>query len=115
MGRRAGATAPMGAWCRCLPRTREVSRKPIGLLSRVARYEKRRLSQRRVLALPGTFGAAERRLKASVKWLAHDDSTRFKNSRLIEEFLALRVVPDHPLTWRDVPVKNLRRGHVKSF
>ncbi|MBZ9748260.1 hypothetical protein LB516_23795 [Mesorhizobium sp. CO1-1-7] len=54
-------------------------------------------------------------MKASVKWLAHDDSTRFKNSRLIEEFLALRVVPDHPLTWRDVPVKNLRRGHVKSF
>ncbi|MBZ9905333.1 hypothetical protein LB557_04835 [Mesorhizobium sp. BR115XR7A] len=54
-------------------------------------------------------------MKASVKWLAHDGSTKFKNSRLIEEFLALRVVAGHPLTWRDVPVKNLRRGHVKSF
>lgn len=66
-------------------------------------------------ALPGTFGAAEKRLKASVKWLAHDDSTKFKNSRLIEEFLGLRVVPDHPLTWRDVPVKNLRRVHVEEL
>ncbi|WP_246677201.1 tyrosine-type recombinase/integrase [Mesorhizobium sp. B3-1-8] len=66
-------------------------------------------------ALPGTFGAAEQRLKASVKWLAHDESTKFKNSRLIEEFLGLRVVDDHPLTWRDVPVKNLRRVHVEEL
>lgn len=47
-------------------------------------------------ALPGTFGSAAQRLKASVKWLAHDESTKSKNGRLIEEFLELRIVPDNP-------------------
>ncbi|TIW69654.1 MAG: integrase, partial [Mesorhizobium sp.] len=59
-------------------------------------------------ALPGTFGAAFQRLKISVKWLALDEASKRKNTRLIEEFLELRVVPDHPLIWRNVPVKNLR-------
>ncbi|WP_287159971.1 hypothetical protein [Mesorhizobium sp.] len=66
-------------------------------------------------ALPGTFGAATQRLKVSVKWLAHDEATRRKNTRLIDEFLDLRVVPDNSLTWRDVPVKNLRRAHVEEL
>ncbi|TGS98763.1 hypothetical protein EN856_37515, partial [Mesorhizobium sp. M8A.F.Ca.ET.213.01.1.1] len=66
-------------------------------------------------ALPGTFGAAFQRLKISVKWLALDEASKRKNSRLIEEFVDLRVVADHPLTWHDVPVKNLRRIHVEEL
>jgi len=66
-------------------------------------------------ALPGTFGAATQRLKVSVKWLTLDDATKRKNARLVDEFLNLRVVDDHPLTWRDVPVKNLRRAHVEEL
>lgn len=66
-------------------------------------------------ALPGTFGAAFQRLKISVKWLALDEASKRKNTRLIEEFLELRVVPDHPLIWRDVPVKNLRRIHIEEL
>ncbi len=65
-------------------------------------------------ALPGTFGAAFQRLKISVKWLALDEASKRKNTRLIEEFLELRVVADHPLIWRDVAVKNLRRIHVEE-
>lgn len=66
-------------------------------------------------ALPGTFGAAFQRLKISVKWLALDEASKRKNTRVIEEFLELRVVPDHPLIWRDVAVKNLRRIHVEEL
>jgi integrase len=66
-------------------------------------------------ALPGTFGAAAQRLKATVKWLTLDEATKEKNTRLIDEFLSLRIVNDHPLTWRDVPVKNLRRAHVEEL
>ncbi|RWB71468.1 MAG: hypothetical protein EOQ50_21305 [Mesorhizobium sp.] len=66
-------------------------------------------------ALHGTFGAAFQRLKISVKWLALDDASKRKNTRLIEEFLELRVVPDHPLIWRNVAVKNLRRIHVEEL
>ncbi|WP_245525788.1 MULTISPECIES: hypothetical protein [unclassified Mesorhizobium] len=66
-------------------------------------------------ALPGTFGAATQRLQVSVKWLAHAEATRRKNTRLIDEFLDLRVVPDHPLTWRDVPVRILGVPTSKNF
>ncbi len=66
-------------------------------------------------ALPGTFGAAFQRLKISVKWLALDEASKRKNTRLIEEFLELRVVADHPLIWRNVAVKNLRRIHVEEL
>lgn len=66
-------------------------------------------------ALPGTFGAAFQRLKISVKWLALDEASKRKNMRLIEEFLDLRVVADHPLIWRDVAVKNLRRIHIEEL
>ncbi|WP_224515646.1 site-specific integrase [Mesorhizobium sp. CA8] len=65
--------------------------------------------------LPGTFGAAFQRLKISVKWLALDEASKRKNTWLIEQFLELRVVPDHPLIWRNVPVKNLRRIHVEEL
>lgn len=66
-------------------------------------------------ALPATFGAAYRKLKATAKWIAFDEATRSMNGRLIEEFLATRIVNDNPLTWRDVQVKDLRRGHVEEI
>jgi hypothetical protein len=66
-------------------------------------------------ALPGTFGTAYQRLKVSVKWLALNDASKQKNTRLIEEFLGLRVVSDHPLTWHDVAVKHLKRAHVEEL
>lgn len=66
-------------------------------------------------ALPATFGAAYRKLKSTAKWIAFDQATRAKNGRLIEEFLDKRIVEDNPLTWRDVQVKDLRRGHVEEI
>ncbi|NGO54300.1 tyrosine-type recombinase/integrase [Allomesorhizobium camelthorni] len=66
-------------------------------------------------ALPGTFGAAFQRLKVSVKWLALDEASKRKNTRLVQEFLKLRVVGDNPLTWHDVPIKHLRRAHVEEL
>lgn len=66
-------------------------------------------------ALPRTFGAAWRILKTTADWKAYDDATKDKNTRLIEGFLASRVVPDHPILWRNVPVSDLRRRHLKDI
>lgn len=66
-------------------------------------------------ALPATFGAAFQRLKLSVKWLALDPASKRKNEGLIEEFLQLRIVSDHPLTWHDVPVKHMKRAHIEEL
>lgn len=66
-------------------------------------------------ALPETFGAAWRRVTASADWKAYDKATKDKNTRLAESFLLSRVVPDDPFLWRDVPVKDMRRRHLKDI
>lgn len=66
-------------------------------------------------ALPQTFGAAYRQLVRTAKWLSYDSATRLKNTRLIEEFLDRRIVPDHATVWRNVPAKSLRRSHVEEL
>ena len=61
-------------------------------------------------ALLKTFGAAYRLLKQTGKWIAFDAATEAKNTHLIEVFLTSRIVPDHPLVWRDVEVRHMRRA-----
>jgi len=66
-------------------------------------------------ALPGTFAAAWVKVKRTPDWLAHDPATQMKNIRLAEEFLKLKVAEGHPVLWGDVPVKDLKRRHVKEI
>lgn len=66
-------------------------------------------------AHPGTFAAAWKKVLRSPEWIAHDDSTKNKNTRLAGEFLALPLVADHPALWGDMPVKDLKRRHVKDI
>ena len=73
-----------------------------------------------VVAMPGairpaSLGAAWRRVTESAEWDAYDPATKAKNRRLAEQFLASRVVPDNPFLWRDVPVADLRRRHLKDI
>jgi len=66
-------------------------------------------------ALPETLGAAYRLLKTTAKWIAYDAATRAKNTRLLEEFLASRIAEDHPLVWRDVQVRHVKRSHLEDL
>lgn len=66
-------------------------------------------------SLPKTFGAAWRKVTASAEWKGYDPATWSKNTKLAEEFLFSKVVDDHPLLWRDVPVADMRRRHLKDL
>ncbi|WP_084682991.1 tyrosine-type recombinase/integrase [Neorhizobium vignae] len=66
-------------------------------------------------AAPGTFRAAWTKVKRSPEWIAHDPATKAKNVRLAEEFLELPIVEGHPELWGDVPIKDLKRRHVKDI
>lgn len=66
-------------------------------------------------ARPGSFRDAWRKVQRSPEWKAHDPATRTKNTRLAEEFLDLRLVEDNPALWGDMPVKDLKRRHVKEI
>ncbi|MGP2493331.1 tyrosine-type recombinase/integrase [Mesorhizobium sp. PUT5] len=66
-------------------------------------------------SLPETFGAAWKRVMQSAEWKAYDVATKTKNAKLAEGFLLSRVVPDNPFLWRDVPVKDMRRRHLKDI
>lgn len=66
-------------------------------------------------ALPRTLGAAWRKVTASAEWQAYDPATRLKNQRLAEAFLDSRVIDTDPFPWRNVPVKDLRRRHLKDI
>jgi len=66
-------------------------------------------------SLPETFGAAWRLVKASAAWTELDVATQTKNARLTEEFLLMPVEECQPEVWRDIPVRDLRRRHVKRI
>ena len=66
-------------------------------------------------SLPKTFGAAWRKVTASAEWKGYDPATRKKNATLAEAFLHSKVVEDHSLLWRDVPVQDMRRRHLKDL
>lgn len=66
-------------------------------------------------ALPETFGAAWRLVTNSAEWKAFDPATRLKNRRLAESFLTSKVVEDANVLWRDIPVRDMRRRHLKAL
>jgi integrase len=49
------------------------------------------------------------------EWLAHDQATKDKNIRLAEEFLTLKIVEDNAAIWGNMPVKDLKRRHIKAI
>jgi len=66
-------------------------------------------------AKPKTLGDAWGRVKKTPEWAAYDPATRKKNTMLAETFLASRVVSTNPFLWRDVPVRDLQRRHLKGI
>ncbi len=66
-------------------------------------------------ALPCTLGAAWRLVIASAVWKAYDPATRDKNSSLASMFLESRVIETDPFQWKDVPVRDVRRRHLKDI
>lgn len=66
-------------------------------------------------ALPETFRAAWKKAQQAPEWLAHDDVTKSKNRKLAEEFLELLVREDDPTKWGDIPVKDMKRRHIKAI
>jgi integrase len=66
-------------------------------------------------ALPCTLGAAWRLVIASAEWKAFDPATKDKNSSLASMFLESRVIETDPFQWRDVPVRDLKRRHLKDI
>lgn len=66
-------------------------------------------------AQPKTLGDAWSRVKQTAEWLAYDPATRQKNTTLAEGLLSSRVVASSPFLWRDVPMKDLQRRHLKGI
>jgi integrase len=73
-----------------------------------------------VIPLPGadvpmSLGKAFERLETTMEWLAFDEATQRKNTRLIERFLSMKVKPDAPLIWRNVPVQLLDADQLRAL
>src|SRR5689334_15753958 len=67
-------------------------------------------------AVPQSLGAAWRVLKSdTLEWKQLDPDTQYSHTNVIERFLQTPVVKDGPLTFRDIPVENLRRKDVKKI
>lgn len=64
--------------------------------------------------IPGSFADGWRLVQRSAEWKALDPATKLKNERLTETFLKTPVVPGGP-TWRDMPMSDLRRRHIRSI
>jgi integrase len=64
-------------------------------------------------ALPRTFGAAWRLVLVSPEWVRLDPATKKQNTTLAEAFLLDRVDPAFEDLWRDIPVADFRRRHMK--
>jgi integrase len=54
-------------------------------------------------------------VQKSAEWKRLDPSTRLKNERLTESFLKTRVTPEAPDLWRDMPIGDLKRRHVRAI
>ena len=66
-------------------------------------------------ALPRTFGAAWRLVKRSPEWLRLDPATRHNNTRWTEAFLQTPVADGFPDLWRDIPIHEFKRRHMKGL
>ncbi len=66
-------------------------------------------------ALPGSFRQAWLKVRRTPEWIAHDPATKNKNEHLAKVFLDLPVVDGHSALWGDMPVRDLRRRHVKDI
>lgn len=65
--------------------------------------------------IPGSFADGWRLAQKSPEWKKLDPATKLKNERLMTEFLASRVAEAQPELWRDVPISDLRRRHVRAI
>lgn len=67
-------------------------------------------------ALPRTLGAAWKLVqKISPEWKILDPATMANNLRLADEFLNSKVVETDPTLWKDIPVADLKRRHIKGI
>lgn len=66
-------------------------------------------------ALPGSFRQGWLKVRRTPEWIALDPATKDKNEHLAKVFLDLPVVDGHPALWGDMPVRDLRRRHVKDI
>jgi len=64
--------------------------------------------------VPGSFADGWRLVQKSAEWKALDPATKMKNERLTESFLKTPVVVGGP-TWRDMPMSDLRRRHLRAI
>lgn len=66
-------------------------------------------------ALPGSFRQAWLKVKRTPEWIAHDPATKSKNEYLAKTFFELPLIDGHTARWGDMPVRDLRRRHVKEI
>lgn len=66
-------------------------------------------------AEPRSFAAAWRLVKASAEWKHLDDITKSNQTRIAEGFLASETADGSGEFWRDMPVADLKRRHVKAI
>lgn len=66
-------------------------------------------------ALPKTFGAAWKIVIASAEWKQHEQTTRDKNEILANLFLTTQIIDSDPTTWKDIPVHEMKRRHLKAL
>lgn len=65
---------------------------------------------------PRTLAAAWARVpRALPEWNRMEPETRERQSRIADLFLKSPVAEGQPLLWRDVPVSDLRRRHIKAI
>lgn len=64
-------------------------------------------------AMPKSFAAGWRLVLASAEWHGLDHATKKQNTTLTEEFLHARVEPTVEFFWKDMPIADFRRRHMK--
>lgn len=66
-------------------------------------------------AEPRSFGAAWRLVKASADWTRLDETTKSRKTRIAEAFLNSETAPGSGEIWKNMPVADLKRRHVKAI
>ncbi|MBP0440634.1 tyrosine-type recombinase/integrase [Tianweitania sediminis] len=66
-------------------------------------------------SLPESFGAAWKGVVTTSAWKAHDAATKSKNTYLAEMWLHSQVAPGVAALWKDMPVRDMRRRHLKAL
>ena len=85
-----------------------------------ALLEGRKLQKSAVIPMPGraipqSFNDGWKRVLKSAEWQRYSQATKSKNVFLAEEFLNLRIIPEEPAVWGDMPVDAFRRRHMKDI